>query len=67
MEQMFIEILKASPGLAVAVFLVIIFTRSTTAKDVMFDNLFNRMEALHVKTLDSMTEITRNCPKNKDK
>lgn len=67
MESMLSEILKASPGLAVAILLVLIFMRYISAKDVLFQTLFDRVEGLHTKTLDSLMAITQKCSQTEKK
>jgi hypothetical protein len=66
MEAIFTEILKASPGLAVAVLLVVIFMKYIDKKDTLFQTLFNRVEDLHAKTLDTLMSITDKCNSKKE-
>jgi hypothetical protein len=64
MENIFTKILDASPGLAVAILMVIIFMRYIQSKDALFQTLFDRVEGLHTKTIDSLMQITEKCTKN---
>ena len=58
MENFLGKLWDQAPGLAVAVFLVIVFMKYMDKKDLLFQTLFERMEVLHNKTLDKIDNNT---------
>ena len=73
MDTMLTKLAEQSPGLAIALTLVVIFMKYIEKKDIAIDTVFNRVEALHKETLlqikenssamGTMTEAVRKCEK----